>query len=99
MISDDDKSKNAIDRLLPPKKMSHLFENEYIRQHTMNVDAKTFEIITAVSEQTGKSRPRVLAAFVETAYYQYAKQAETQGVNPEKPSTGRHKGARKKRDV
>ena len=86
---------DLLSKLIPPQRMGELFEPERRREHTLSVDAKSYEIITAVSEQTGKSRPKVLAAFIETAYYQYAEQATGEGIDPAKPSSGNHKGARK----
>ena len=80
-----------------PLKMSGLFEDGNKRQYTLNADAKTYEIISAVSEQTSKSRPQVLAAFVEMAYHHYVKQAESHEIDPTEAASGRHRGARKKK--
>ena len=90
-------NRDPLDNLIPPSKLGELFAPQRRRTCTLNVDARTHDIITAVSEQTGQSRPKVLAAFVETAYYHYVKEAEDAGVDPIRPATGNHKGARKRK--
>lgn len=39
--------------------------------YTVNVDAETLEIVNRVKEQTGRSRPKIVAAFVKEAYQVY----------------------------
>lgn len=43
------------------------------KQFTVNVDAQTHKVISLVAKETGRSRPKVLAAFVEEAFGRYAK--------------------------
>jgi hypothetical protein len=66
------------------------------RAHTLNVNAETYEIITRVAEQLGKSRPQVLSAFVSTAYQKFLREAKEAGIefNPLAPIEDNHKRGR-----
>lgn len=77
--------------------LSDLFENRKKRAFTLNVDEDTYAMITRVAEQMGKSRPKVLAAFVESAYGFFVEEAQAAGVefDPGAPLSGNHKGSRK----
>ena len=55
---------DRIRELMKPKKS---------REFTLNIDQETYEIVTKVAEETGKSRPKVLAAFIAEAYELYEK--------------------------
>lgn len=86
-----------------PDRISALFrEDKKRREFSVSVDADTYDLITRVSKQTGKSRPKVLAAFVKTAYDAYVEAAEDNGVDPEpfgdndKPEKKNGKGRRKR---
>lgn len=82
-----------------PKKMAHLFENRKKREYTLNVDIDTYETITRVAQQIGKSRPKVLAAFVESAYHHFLNQAKSEGMkfDPNMPVDDNHKPRAKKK--
>lgn len=77
--------------------LSDLFNNKEKRAFTLNVDEATYAMITRVAEQTGKSRPKVLAAFVESAYNNFIDEAKAAGVkfDPDAPLSGNHKGNRR----
>jgi len=77
--------------------LSDLFENRKKRAFTLNVDEDTYSMITRVAEQMGKSRPKVLAAFVASAFNSFVEEAEAAGVDfdPGAPLSGNHKGSRK----
>lgn len=78
--------------------LSDLLGTQKKRTATLNVDADTYERITQVAEQTGKSRPRVLAAFVKSAYDAFVEEAQEAGLgfDPDRASTGNYKWTRKK---
>jgi len=78
--------------------LSELFDNRKKRAYTLNVDEDTYAMITQVAEQTGRSRPKVLAAFVSTAYSMFVEEAQAAGVkfDPSAPLSGNHKGSRNK---
>jgi len=51
------------------------------RAHTLNVNAETYEIVTRVAAQLGKSRPQVLSAFVFSAYQRFLREAVDAGID------------------
>lgn len=91
------RGQNPLDRLVPKEDADSLFGPPKRKSYTLNVDAQTHQIITAVAEQTGKTRPDVLAAFVEVGFQAYVAQAVEQGIDPYAPPTGNYKGAHKKK--
>jgi hypothetical protein len=78
--------------------LSELFDNRKKRAFTLNVDEDTYSMITRVAEQTGKTRPKVLAAFVKSAYDSFCEEVKAAGIkfNPDAPLSGNHKGSRNK---
>lgn len=53
--------------------IKELMQPKRSREYTLNVDEKTYELVSQVAKETGKSRPKVLAAFVAEAYAVYQK--------------------------
>lgn len=78
--------------------LSDLFENRKKRVYTLSVDEDTYEMVTRVSDQTKKSRPKILAAFVKLAYDSFCEEAKAAGIrfDPNAPVNRNHKGRRKK---
>lgn len=57
---------SSIDDLLKKRPRTH-------RHWTLSVDQDTYDLVKQVSSETGKSCPRVIAAFVEAGYEEYNK--------------------------
>jgi len=76
--------------------LSELFDNQRKRMYTLSVDEEAYTMITRVAEQLGRSRPKVLTAFVKSAYDTFVSEAKSAGVrfNPDATLTGNHKGSR-----
>lgn len=49
------------------------------RHWTVNVDQDTYDLVKRVASETGRSCPRVIAAFVEAGYEEYNKVKAQQG--------------------
>jgi len=87
---------NPLEKLMLAHTDGILFRPKRTREHTLSVDERTHKIITDVAEQTGQTRPNVLAAFVDIAFKHYAEQAVKNGIDPHAPAQGNFKGSRKK---
>ena len=54
-----------------------LLDTQKTRHRTLNVTEDAYAIITEVSKATGKSRPRVLDAFIQIGYDRFVAAAGT----------------------
>ena len=57
---------SSINDLLKKRPKTH-------RHWTLSVDQDTYDLVKLVSAKTGKSCPRIIAAFVEAGYEEYRK--------------------------
>jgi hypothetical protein len=52
---------------------------EKYRYYTLNADQETFQIVRRVAQETGRTCPKVLAAFVEVGYAAYLREKSRDG--------------------
>jgi len=72
------------------EKFSELFGNQKRRERTLNVDEDTYLMITRVAAATGKSRPKVIASFVATAYEIFRREAMQEGIDLDEVDLGKY---------
>lgn len=78
------------------EKFSELFENQKRRERTLNVDEDTYLMVTRVAAATGKSRPKVIASFVATAYEIFRREALKEGIDLDAVDLGKYAAELKK---
>jgi hypothetical protein len=85
----------AMDR---PNSVVDLFiRRENGRAYTLSVDFETYDIISRAAKATGKSKPAVLAAFVETANDVFKRAAEERRISLDSIVSGLAKPKRRGR--